>query len=284
MKGRTCVVTGATAGIGKETAVALAAAGARVAIVCRTRDKGERALSEIRQRSGGEVVLFVADLGSQRAVRAVAAWLTTALPRIDVLVNNAGLILDQRVLTEEGLETTFAVNHIGYFLLSRLLEPKLCASAPARIVNVASGAHRRARLRFDDLMGARAYDGWKAYAQSKLANIVFTYELARRLAGTGVTANCLHPGAVATNFGHAGPALLRLALRIGRPLRPLMKSPARGAATSIYLASSPEVEGVSGKYFVNQREVRSSRESYDPEVAARLWKVSEELTAASDVP
>ena len=281
MKGKTCVVTGTTAGIGKETAVALAAAGARVAIVCRTRDTGERALAEIRQRSGGDIALFVADLGSQRAVRALAARLTAVLPRIDVLVNNAGLILDQRVLTEDGLETTFAVNHIGYFLLSRLLEPKLCASAPARIVNVASGAHRGATLRFDDLMGARAYDGWKAYAQSKLANIVFTYELARRLTGTGVTANCLHPGAVATNFGSAGPALIRVAVRVGRPF---MKSPARGAATSIYLASSPEVAGVSGKYFVNQREARSSRESYDPEVAARLWKVSEELTAASDVP
>ncbi len=281
MKGKTCVVTGATAGIGKETAVALAAAGARVAIVCRTRDKGERALAEIRQRSGGDVDLFVADLGSQHAVRALAARLTAALPRVDVLVNNAGLILDQRVLTEDGLETTFAVNHIGYFLLSRLLEPKLCASAPARIVNIASGAHRRATIRFDDLVGARAYDGWRAYAQSKLANIVFTYELARRLAGTGVTANCLHPGAVATNFGNAGPALIRLAVRIGRPF---LKSPARGAATAIYLASSPEVEGVSGKYFVNRREARSSDESYDPEVAARLWKVSEELTAASDVP
>ena len=281
MKGKTCVVTGATAGIGMETAVALAAAGARVAIVGRTRDKGERALSEIRQRSGGDVDLFVADLGSQRAVRALAARLTAALPRVDVLVNNAGLILDQRVLTEDGLETTFAVNHIGYFLLSRLLEPKLCASAPARIVNIASGAHRGATIRFDDLVGARAYDGWRAYAQSKLANIVFTYELARRLAGTGVTANCLHPGAVATNFGNAGPALIRLAVRIGRPF---LKSPARGAATAIYLASSPEVEGVSGKYFVNRREARSSDESYDPEVAARLWKVSEELTAASDVP
>ncbi|PYN86868.1 MAG: short-chain dehydrogenase [Candidatus Rokuibacteriota bacterium] len=281
MKGKTCVVTGTTSGIGKETAVALAAAGARVAIVCRTRDKGERALDEIRQRSGGDVILFLADLGSQRAVRALAARLTTALPRVDVLVNNAGLILDERLLTEDGLETTFAVNHIGYFLLSRLLEPKLLASAPARVVNVASRAHHGATIRFDDLMGARSYDGWKAYAQSKLANIVFTYELARRLAGTGVTANCLHPGVIASNFGSAGPALIRLGVRIGRPL---MKSSARGAETPIYLASSPEVEGVSGKYFVNRRAARSSDESYDPAVAARLWKVSEELTAASDVP
>ena len=238
-------------------------------------------MAEIRQRSGGEVSLFVADFGSQRAVRALAVRLAAALPRVDVLVNNAGLIMDERVLTEDGLETTFAVNHIGYFLLARLLEPKLCASAPARVVNVASRAHRAGTIRFDDLMGARGYDGWTAYAQSKLANIVFTYELARRLAGTGVTANCLHPGVVASNFGNAGPALIRLAVRIGRPF---MRSSARGAETSIYLASSPEVEGVSGKYFVNRREARSNDESYDSAVAARLWKVSEELTAASDVP
>jgi NAD(P)-dependent dehydrogenase (short-subunit alcohol dehydrogenase family) len=252
-----------------------------VAIVCRTRDKGEPALAEIRQRSGGAVDLFVADFGSQRAVRALAVRLAAALPRVDVLVNNAGLIMDERVLTEDGLETTFAVNHIGYFLLARLLQPKLCASAPARIVNVASRAHRSGTIRFDDLMGARGFDGWKAYTQSKLANIVFTYELARRLAGTGVTVNCLHPGVVASNFGNAGPTLIRLGVRIGRPF---MKAPARGAETSIYLASAPEVQGVSGKYFVSRREARSSHESYDPAVAERLWTVSEELTAASDVP
>jgi len=281
MKGKTCVVTGTTSGIGKETAVALAAAGARVAIVCRTRDKGEPALAEIRQRSGGAVDLFVADFASQRAVRALAVRLAAALPRVDVLVNNAGLIMDERVLTEDGLETTFAVNHIGYFLLARLLQPKLCASAPARIVNVASRAHRSGTIRFDDLMGARGFDGWKAYTQSKLANVVFTYELARRLAGTGVTVNSLHPGVVASGFGNAGPTLIRLGVRIGRPF---MKTPARGAETSIYLASAPEVQGVSGKYFVNRREARSSHESYDPAIAARLWTVSEELTAASDVP
>jgi NAD(P)-dependent dehydrogenase (short-subunit alcohol dehydrogenase family) len=281
MNGKTCVVTGTTSGIGKETAVALAAAGARVAIVCRTRDKGEPALAEIRQRSGGDVHLFVADFGSQRAVRALAVRLAAALPRVDVLVNNAGLIMDERVLTEDGLETTFAVNHIGYFLLARLLQPKLCASAPARIVNVASRAHRSGTIRFNDLMGARSFDGWKAYTQSKLANIVFTYELARRLAGTGVTVNCLHPGVIASSFGNAGPTLIRLGVRIGRPF---MKTPARGAETSIYLASAPEVQGVSGKYFVSRREARSSHESYDPAVAERLWTVSEELTAASDVP
>jgi NAD(P)-dependent dehydrogenase (short-subunit alcohol dehydrogenase family) len=281
MKSKICVVTGTTSGIGKETAVALARAGARVAIVCRTQDKGERALAEIRRRSAGDVALFVADLASQRAIRVLAARLSTALPRIDVLVNNAGLILDRRVLTEDGLETTFAVNHIGYFLLTRLLEPKLRAGAPARVVNVASRAHQSGTLRFDDLMGAKGYDGWSAYVQSKLANIVFTYELARRLAGSGVTANCLHPGVIASSFGNAGPLMIRLGVRLGRPF---MKGPARGADTSIYLASSPEVEGVSGKYFVNRRQARSNDESYDATVATRLWKVSEELTAASDVP
>ncbi|HZO40238.1 MAG TPA: SDR family oxidoreductase [Methylomirabilota bacterium] len=278
MKGKTCIVTGTTSGIGKETSVALARAGARVAIVCRTQDRGERALAEIRQRSGGDVTLFVADFASQRAIRALASRLAAALPRVDVLVNNAGLILDRRVLTEDGLETTLAVNHIGYFLLTRLLEPKLMAGAPARIVNVASRAHKGATIRFDDLMGARGYDGLTAYGQSKLANIVFTYELARRLAGSGVTVNCLHPGVIGSNFGSAGPVMIRLGMKLARPF---MKSSARGADTVIYLASSPEVEGVSGKYFVNRRETRSSDESYDPAVAARLWKVSEELTAAS---
>jgi NAD(P)-dependent dehydrogenase (short-subunit alcohol dehydrogenase family) len=276
MNGKTCIVTGASSGIGKEAAVALARAGARVAIVCRTQDRGQDALTEIRRRSGGDVALFVADLGSQRAIRALAAQLATALPRVEVLVNNAGLILDRRVLTEDGLETTFAVNHIGYFLLTRLLEPKLLAGAPARIVNVASRAHHGATIRFDDLMGARGYDGWKAYGQSKLANIVFTYELARRLAGSGVTVNCLHPGVIGSNFGSAGPGMIRVGMRLARPF---MKSPARGADTVTYLACSPEVEGVSGKYFVNRREARSNAESYEPAVATRLWKVSEELTA-----
>ena len=281
MKGKTCIVTGSSSGIGKETAVALAAAGARVAIVCRTRDKGERALAEIRRRSRGDVSLFVADLGSQRAVRALAAELIAALPRVDVLVNNAGLILDRRVLTEDGLETTFAVNHLGYFLLTCLLERKLLTSAPARIVNVASRAHESATIRFDDLMGARRYNGWSAYTQSKLANILFTYELARRLNGTAVTANCLHPGVIASNFGNAGPLPIRLGIRVGRFF---MKGSERGAGTSIYLASAPEVEGVSGKYFVNRRQTRSSDLSYEQSIAAQLWKVSEELTAASAVP
>lgn len=271
-----CVVTGASSGIGRETALALARDGATVALVCRTRERGERALAEVTRRSGsGAVSLFVADLASPRAIRAVAAELDRALPRVNVLVNNAGLTLRERVVTAEGLETTFAVNHLGYFLLTRLLEPKLRASAPARVVNVASEAHRWGTLRFDDLMGARGYDGWKAYAQSKLANIVFTYELARRLEGTGVTANCLHPGLVATAFASDGPTTIRVLARLARPF---LRSAARGASTSVYLASSPEVGGVSGRYFSGRRARRSSKASYDRAAAARLWEVSEALT------
>jgi retinol dehydrogenase 14 len=276
MQGKTCVVTGANSGIGLETAVALAGAGARVAVVCRTPAKSEQAAREIERRSpGADVLPFAADLSSRRAVRTVAAELAAALPRLNVLVNNAGLMLRERVLTEDGIEATFAVNHLAYVLLERLLEPALRAGSPSRVVNVASRAHLSGTLRFDDLMGSRGYDGWQAYAQSKLANVLFTYELARRLAGTGVTANCLHPGVVGTNIGHAGPSWIRFGIKL---VRPFLLSPARGAATSIYLASSPEVEGVTGKYFVGRREERTSDESYDRAAAARLWKISEELT------
>jgi NAD(P)-dependent dehydrogenase (short-subunit alcohol dehydrogenase family) len=273
-----CVVTGATSGIGKETAVTLARAGATVAVVCRTRERGEQALAEIRRRSGRDAVsLFVADLSSRRAVRTVAAELRAALPRIDVLVNNAGLALRDRIPTEDGLETTFAVNHLAPFLLTRLLEPTLVASAPARVVTVSSEAHRWGTIRFDDLMGARRYDGWKAYAQSKLANVLFTYELARRLDGTGVTANCLHPGLVGTAFASRGPTAIRILARLARPF---LRSPAKGAATSVYLATSPEVATVTGRYFAGRRARRTSRESYDRAVAARLWETSEQLTGA----
>jgi retinol dehydrogenase-14 len=276
MRGKTCVVTGANSGIGLETAVALAQAGARVAVVCRTAEKSEQTVSEIKRRSpAADVLPFAADLSSQREVRTVAAQIAGALPRVSVLVNNAGLMLRERVLTEDGLEATFAVNHLAYFLLTRLLEPALVAGAPSRVVNVSSRAHLSGTMRFDDLMGSRAYDGWQAYAQSKLANVLFTYEHARRLAGTGVTTNCLHPGVVGTNIGHDGPLWIRFGIKL---IRPFLLSPARGANTSIYLASSPAVDGVSGKYFVGRGEKRTSDESYDHVIAARLWKVSEELT------
>jgi retinol dehydrogenase 14 len=276
MTGRTCVLTGATSGIGRETAVALAGLGARLALVCRDRGRGEEAAAEIAARTGNrDVVLHLADLSAQRDVRRVAAEILAAHAQIHVLVNNAGVVNLRRTLTEDGLETVFATNHLAYFHLTLLLLDRLRASAPARIVNVASDAHRWGRLDLDDLGNARRYRAMQVYGQSKLANILFTYELARRLAGSGVTCNCLHPGAVGTRLGHNNGMIARALARL---LVPFFRTPAQGAATSIWLASSPEAEGVSGQYFVDRRPRRSSDASYDETTARRLWDVSLQLT------
>lgn len=278
LKGQTCVVTGASGGIGRETARALAGRGARVVLVCRDRTKGEAARAEIAA-SGGEADLELCDLSSQASIRELAGRLQRDHARIDALVNNAGLILPGRSTTVDGFETTFATNHLGYFLLTTLLLDLLRASAPARIVNVSSEAHRGATLDFDDLQSERSYSSWTAYGRSKLANIYFTYELAERLRGSGVTANCLHPGVVASGFGRGKPGVVRWAVTLARPF---MINEAKGAATSIYLASSPEVEGVTGKYFAREREKRSSTVSYDIGARRRLWEASEALTATKD--
>jgi NAD(P)-dependent dehydrogenase (short-subunit alcohol dehydrogenase family) len=275
LKGQTCVVTGASGGIGRETARALAGRGARVVLVCRDQVKGEAARADIAA-GGGEVDLELCDLSSQASIRELAGRLQRGHARIDVLVNNAGLILPTRSTTVDGFETTFATNHLGYFLLTTLLLDLLRASAPARVVNVSSEAHRGATLDFDDLQSERSYSSWTAYGRSKLANIYFTYELAERLRGSGVTANCLHPGVVASGFGRGKPGIMRWAVTIARPF---MINEAKGAATSIYLASSPEVEGVTGKYFAREREKRSSAVSYDVGARRRLWEASEALTA-----
>jgi NAD(P)-dependent dehydrogenase (short-subunit alcohol dehydrogenase family) len=270
------LVTGANSGIGKVTARELAKAGATIILVCRDRLKGEHAVAEISRETGNRKLdLIIADLSDQHQIREVAANVRMKCSRLDVMINNAGAYNSNRVLTPDGYETTFAVNHLAYFLLTIELLDLLKASAPARIVNVASDAHRSGHLNFDDLHGAQAYSGWKAYAQSKLANIIFTYELARRLSGTNVTVNCMHPGAVASNFfenfrGTFG-TLTRLFL-------PFMRSSEKGAETVIWLASSSEVEGVSGKYYMDCKERRSNPESYGAEVARRLWEVSEQLT------
>jgi NAD(P)-dependent dehydrogenase (short-subunit alcohol dehydrogenase family) len=277
MHDKCCVVTGGNSGIGLETAVALAELGARVAIVSRDRQKGERAVDEIRRRASSTTVeLLVADLSRQRNIRALADEILAAFPRLDVLVNNAGLIVGERTVTDDGLELTFAVNHIGYFLLTQFLEERLVESAPARVVNVASDAHRSGTIAFDDLQGERGYSSWRAYAQSKLANILFTKQLAKRLAGRGVTANCLHPGVVSTNFGRSGGLFVRAFFGLASPF---LTTPARGADTSVYLASSPEVAEVTGGYFVRRRLVSPSAEARDPGVAKRLWDVSEALVA-----
>jgi NAD(P)-dependent dehydrogenase (short-subunit alcohol dehydrogenase family) len=278
--GKVCVLTGGTSGIGRETAVALAALGARLALICRDRQRGEETVAEIAARTGNrDVEVRVADLSLQRDVRRVAAELLARHPRIDVLVNNAGVVNLRHALTGDGIETVFATNHLAYFLLTLLLLERLRASAPARVVNVASEVHRFGGVDFDDLGHAQHYCAARVYGQSKLANILFTYELARRLAGSGVTVNCLHPGAVGTRLGHNNGTVARL---LAGALKPFFRTPAQGADTSIWLASSPAVEGVSGEYFVGRTPTRSSAASHDEGTARRLWDVSLELTGLED--
>jgi NAD(P)-dependent dehydrogenase (short-subunit alcohol dehydrogenase family) len=279
MAGRVCLVTGASNGIGKETAAGLAARGARVAMVARDRSRGEAALAEVRQRSGSDSVeLILADLASLDEVRGLARDFRAGHDRLHVLVNNAGAFNAQRSETRDGFETTIGVNHLAHFLLTAELLGLLKASAPSRIINVSSAAHVGARIDFDDLQSKRRYGGMRVYGQSKLANVLFTYELARRLEGSGVTANCLHPGVVTTGFGRNNDGLAGLAFEAFHLFaRPFLLTPERGAETSIYLASSLEVEGVSGKYFVKKQAVPSSPASYDEATARRLWDVSEQL-------
>ncbi len=280
MKGKTVVVTGGNSGIGFETAAALASMGARVLVTARNADKGRVAVSAIAQRLGGEgqVQLVVFDLADLASVRQGAAEILEQAPRLDVLVNNAGLVLTERAETVDGYEATFATNHLGPFLLTNLLLDRITASAPARIVNVASTAHNAARrgMPFDDLQSKKRYRAMQVYGESKLANILFTLELARRLEGTGVTANSLHPGTVRTGYGGDGDARGFLGFGI-KLASPFFLSPAKGARTSVYLASSPDVEGVSGQYFVKCKPRQPRRWAQDAEAARRLWQVSEEL-------
>ena len=275
MAGRTVLVTGATSGIGKATAIGLAAMGAHLAVVGRDRRRTEATAREVRAVGDGQVAIFVADLSEQSQVRRLAEEVRGQLASIDVLVNNAGGCWDTRHVTADGLERTFAVNHLAPFLLTQLLLDRLKQSRAARVVTVSSNAHRLGRVDFDDLQGERAYSGARAYNQSKLANLLFTYELARRLAPTAVTANALHPGMVNTSFGAEDPGHLQ---RLLVPfIRPFMTTPTRGAGTSIHLASAPEVEQSSGRYFANCRPATSSPASQDRAVAARLWQVSDDL-------
>jgi retinol dehydrogenase-14 len=273
MAGKTVLVTGGTSGIGRATAMALTALGARVAITGRDRTRAEAAAVEIRTATGNpDVDAFGADLSSQAEVHRLAAEVLDAYPRLDVLVNNVGGYWATRHVTADGLEHTFAVNHLAAFLLTDLLLDRLKASAPARVVTVSSNAQSLGTIDFADLQGERRYSGQLAYNQSKLASVMFTYELARRLTGTGVTANVLHPGVVNSGFGAEDPS--RIFKYLVPFWRPFMKTPQQGAATSIYLASSPEVEGVTGRYFANSRPRPSNDASYDVAAAARLWQVS----------
>jgi retinol dehydrogenase-14 len=276
MAGKTVVVTGGTGGIGRATAEGLARLGARVAITGRDIARAQAAAAQIAAATANPAVdAFAADLSAQAGVRRLARDVLDAYPRLDVLVNNVGGFWARRHLTADGLEYTFALNHLAPFLLTNLLLDQLTASAPARIVTVASGAQALGEIDFGDLQGERAYSGLRAYNQSKLANIMFTYELARRLAGTGVTATAAHPGVARTAFGTEDPTAMTRAMTL--IARPFMKTPAQAAATPVYLASSPEVEGVTGRYFANRRPKKSSKSSYDTAAAARLWQVSARL-------
>lgn len=279
----TVVITGGNAGIGQEAAVELARGGSRVVITARDPARGAAALAEIRERSeSSDVEVLPLDLASFASIRAFATDALDRLDRIDVLLNNAGLVLGRRTETADGFETTFGVNHLGHFYLTSLLLERLRASAPARIVNVASHAHKQARhgLDFDDLQSERSYRPFQVYAKSKLANIYFTRELARRLDGTGVTANALHPGFVASRFGRDGD--IGWMGNVGMPLvRPFAISPEKGARTSVWLASSPDVEGVTGGYFFRCKPSTPTKIARNPDAARRLWDASEELVALS---
>ncbi|HYH95123.1 SDR family oxidoreductase [Hyalangium sp.] len=275
MKGKVCLVTGATSGIGKATAMALAAQGATVVLGCRNREKGEAVKQEITRATGNSLLdLMVADLASIESTKKGAADFLARYPKLHVLVNQAGLYLNERVVTPEGLETIFVVNHLSYFLLTHLVLDALKAGAPSRIVNGSGGIEAAAKIDFDDLQGEKKFGPFKALAQSKLGNFLFTYELARRLEGTGVAINIMQPGGVKTELGKGQGGAFGFLMRM---MRPLFSTPEQGADTLVWLASSPEVEGVTGKYFVKRKEAKSSARSHDKELAARLWKVSADL-------
>jgi NAD(P)-dependent dehydrogenase (short-subunit alcohol dehydrogenase family) len=272
MQGKTVVITGATSGLGRIAAARLAAMGARLVIVARDRRRGEATLAELQTHGPGIAhSVHYADLSRLSEMQRVGAEIAAAEPRIDVLINNAGSIFGTRRLTPDGLETTFATNHMAYFVVTHCLLDRLRAAAPARIVNTASGAHKREHLEVADLQMANGYRAQTAYGRSKLCNVLFTRELARRLAGSGVTANCFHPGFVATNFGQRHNGLFGIAVRVAMLFA---SRPEPGAETMVYLASSPEVADVSGQYFYQSRLAHPSAEAQDDATAQQLWEES----------
>jgi NAD(P)-dependent dehydrogenase (short-subunit alcohol dehydrogenase family) len=273
MRGRTVIITGATSGIGEVAAIRLAEQGARILFTARDGSRADATMAKLR-RAGPTAAhkAFFADLSLIAEMKRVAEELA-AEPSIDVLINNAGALFNRRTVTQDGLEKTFALDHLSYFVVTNLLLPHL--KQGARIVNTASGAHRRAELNLDDLQSERDYAGFAVYSRSKLMNILFTRELARRIQGTGVTANCLHPGFVATRFGDQSGGLVQHALRLVKPVGAI--SPEEGAKTIVYLASSPDVAGVSGKYFYQCRIDEPSTEAQDDAAARKLWEITEQI-------
>jgi NAD(P)-dependent dehydrogenase (short-subunit alcohol dehydrogenase family) len=276
MHGKTVVITGATSGIGEVAACTLAQQGARIVLIARDRARGEHTLKRIEAVAPDlHHVVHYANLSRLAEMKRVAEVLTGSEPRIDVLINNAGALFGTRQVTGDALEMTFATNHIAYFVVTNLLLARLQATPGARIVSTASEAHRRAKLDFDDLQLEKGYTGFGMYGRSKLMNILFTRELARRLAGSGVTANCLHPGFVATRFADASGGLTSLVVKGAKKFA---LTPAEGAKTLIYLASSPEVDGVTGKYFEKCKEATPTAEAQNDADARRLWEISLQLS------
>ena len=279
MKGKVVVITGATSGIGQVAAEQLAGMGARIVLVARDKTRAQATLARLRQTGPGvEHSAHYADLSVISEMKRVAAEIAAAEPRVDVLINNAGAMFGSRQVTSDGLELTFATNHMAYFVVTHGLRDRLIAAAPARVINTSSDAHKGNRLDFADLQSANDYSGFKIYGRSKLANILYTRELARRLAGTGVTANSLHPGFVATRFGDESGGMLSVGIKLAKNFA---ISPEKGAKTIVYLASSNEVANVTGKYFYKCREATPTREAQDDDAARRLWLETEKLAGVA---
>ncbi len=279
LENKQVVITGASRGIGRTTTLAIAKMGANLSLVVRDRALGEKVIEELRALgTKGKAEIFIADLSSQKDIRRVAAEILAKHEVIDVLINNAGAIFMDRAVTVDGLERTFATNHLGYFLLTDLLLPALKKAPKARIVNVASAAHNRNVLDFTDLQNERGYAGMKVYGRSKLANILFTRALAKRLSDTNITVNCLHPGVIASQFGHNNKGVFGFLVKLGALF---LSSEEDGAKTTVHVASSPELDGVTGKYFSDSKEKTPSKEAHSDDSASKLWDVSEELVKKS---
>ncbi|MBC7476303.1 MAG: SDR family oxidoreductase [Candidatus Sericytochromatia bacterium] len=278
LKNKICIVTGANSGIGKVTALEIAKMGATVIMVCRSKEKGEKALEEVKNLSNNKnVELMLCDFASQQSIRDFAEKFKSKYKYLNILVNNAGLSIPEKSVTKDGIESTFATNHLGYFLLTNLLLDLLKSSSPARIVNVASDAHKTAHIDFEDInYDRKKYNSTKAYCDSKLANVLFTRELSRRLKGTNVTVNSLHPGVVNSNFAAGTTGIMSLFFKL---YKPFLVTNEKGAETQIFLATSPEVEGVTGEYYSKKKIAPIAKEAKDEDVAKRLWDVSEKMVS-----
>jgi len=282
MEDKVCIITGANSGIGKIIAIEIAKKGYHTVMICRNKERGDAARKEVINLSGNlNVELMLADLSLQSEITKLSNEIKKKFPRIDILINNAATIVKDYTETCEGVETTFATNHFAYFLLTILLLQNLNAAENARIVNVASAADKYGNLDFDDLFMKKNYSQFIAYSNSKLANIIFTYDLAQRLKKkTNITVNCIHPGSTKTNISRETGGMIRLSFKL---LRPFMRSPKKSAETIVWLATAPELEGLSGKYFYNHREIKSKKMSYEPEVARKLWEISKKITGLDKI-